>query len=270
VDRNVNFRRIVKLVRVVEENPRVKTFWFRDALCSKAKPGQFVMVWIIGVDEIPLSLSTIGDICSITVAKVGDATETMHKLKPGDSVGVRGPYGNGFKIVKGRVAVVAGGVGLATLLPLLERLKECGCRTEAFLGFRSKHDIFQLAKVERAVKPDGAVMVATDDGSIGFKGLVSELFEKHLRKSRPSYDVVYTCGPPAMIRRVYELCETWGLKIQASLEAYMKCGIGICGSCCIGPYRVCRDGPVFSASQLRKMPELGLYKRGPDGAKLPI
>jgi len=267
---NINFRRIVKLVRVVGENPRVKTFWFKDALCSKAKPGQFVMVWIIGVDEIPLSLSTIGDLCSVTVAKVGDATEAMHRLKPDDLIGVRGPYGNGFKIVKGRVAVVAGGVGLATLLPLVDKLKDYGCWIEVFLGFRSKHDVFQLARVERAVRPNGAVMIATDDGSIGFKGLVSELFETHLKRSKPSYDVVYTCGPPAMIRRVYELCETWNLKIQASLEAYMKCGIGICGSCCIGPYRVCKDGPVFSAPQLRKMPELGLYKRGPDGVKIPV
>lgn len=269
--RNLNRRRIVKILKIAEENHRVKTFWFRDTLCSKARPGQFVMVWVIGVDEIPLSLSTIGDPCSITVARVGDATEAMHRLKQGDIIAVRGPYGNGFKVVdKGRVAVVAGGMGLATLLPLMDRLKKSGCRIEVFLGFRSKHDIFQLARVEKAVEPKGCILMATDDGSMGFKGMVSELFELYLREHRPNYDMVYTCGPSAMIRRVYELCRAWGLKIQASLEAYIKCGIGICGSCCIGPYRVCKDGPVFSSSQLDKMPELGLYKRGPDGAKVPI
>lgn len=226
----------------------------------------------MGVDEIPLSLSSIGELSSVTVARVGDATEAMHRLKPGDLIAVRGPYGRGFRVrgLSGSVAVVAGGVGLATLLPLMDRLKTVGCRVEAFLGFRGRLDVFGLSRVAEAVKPGGSLMVSTEDGSMGFKGLVSDLFRSRLENHKPNYGMVYTCGPSTMIREIYRLCRLWGLRVQASLEAYMKCGLGICGSCCIGPYRVCRDGPVFSNRQLAKMPELGVYRRGSDGLRIPV
>jgi dihydroorotate dehydrogenase electron transfer subunit len=263
-----NVRRLIKIEEIIEENPKVKTFLFREKLCSKAKPGQFLMVWIIGVDEIPLSFSRIGDLCGVTVAKVGEATGAMHKLEVGDKLYVRGPYGNGFKEVEGLIAVVAGGIGLATLLPLIKKLNSLNCKIDAFIGFRSASNAFWINILANAV--NGKLIISTDDGSLGVKGLVSEVFREYIENSKPRYNMVYTCGPPAMIRQIFQNCEKVGYRVQASLEAYMKCGIGICGSCCLGPYRVCTDGPVFSNNQLAKMPELGIYKRGSNGLKIPI
>ncbi|MEM2849194.1 MAG: dihydroorotate dehydrogenase electron transfer subunit [Candidatus Bathyarchaeia archaeon] len=263
-----NVRRPVEAEVVLEENFKVKTFLFRDKLCSKAKPGQFLMVWIVGVDEIPLSISRIGDLCGVTVAKVGEATEAMHRLKVGDRFYIRGPYGNGFKEVGGYVAVVAGGIGLATLLPLIERLGTSSCKIDAFIGFRSRSNAFWVDTLTRTI--NGKLTISTDDGSLGVEGLISEVFKGYVENFKPQYDTVYTCGPPAMIRQVFQECKKMNYKVQASLEAYMKCGIGMCGSCCLGPYRVCSDGPVFSNNQLAKISELGIYKRGPDGLKIPI
>lgn len=264
----INVRRPVKIEAVIEENPRIKTFLFRDKFCSKGKHGQFIMVWIVGVDEIPLSISKIGDLCGVTVAKVGDATEAMHRLKVGDVFYVRGPYGNGFKELGDYVAVIAGGVGLATLLPLIERLRASNRKVDVFVGFRSKSDAFWIDVLSKIV--NGKFIISTDDGSLGVKGLISEIFKEYVENFKPRYDMIYTCGPPAMIRRVFQECNKMDYRVQASLEAYIKCGVGICGSCCLGPYRVCSDGPVFSNNQLAKMPELGIYKRGPDGSKIPI
>lgn len=261
-----NIRRPVEVELVLEENFKVKTFLFRDKLCSKARPGQFLMVWIVDVDEIPLSISRIGDLCGVTVAKVGEATEAMHKLKVGERFYIRGPYGNGFRETGDYVAVVAGGIGLAALLPLIERLNASNCKIDAFIGFRSRSDVFWVDTLVSII--NGKLIISTNDGSLGVEGLISEVFRGYVENSKPHYNMVYTCGPPAMIRQVFQECKKMNYKVQASLEAYMKCGIGICGSCGLGPYRVCSDGPVFSNNQLAKMPELGVYKRGPDGLKI--
>ncbi|MEM1569115.1 MAG: dihydroorotate dehydrogenase electron transfer subunit [Candidatus Bathyarchaeia archaeon] len=260
-----NIRRPVEICSVIEENFKVKTLLFKDRLCSKSRPGQFLMVWIVGVDEIPLSISRIGDICGITVAKVGEATEALHRLKVGDKFYIRGPYGNGFKEIGQYTAVVAGGIGLAALMPLIERLKTSNRKIDIFLGFRSKSDAFWIDLLAKNV--NGEFIISTDDGSLGVKGLISEIFQRFVEDFKPQYDTVYTCGPPSMIRQIFRVCERMRYRVQASLEAYMKCAMGICGSCCLGPYRVCSDGPVFSNRQLAKMPELGIYTRGSDGMK---
>ncbi|MFN3621746.1 MAG: dihydroorotate dehydrogenase electron transfer subunit, partial [Nitrososphaerales archaeon] len=169
-----NVRRPVEVEAVVEENFKIKTFLFKDKLCFKARPGQFLMVWIVGVDEIPLSISRIGDLCSVTVAKVGEATEAMHRLKVGDRFYIRGPYGNGFREGGGYVAIVAGGIGLAALLPLVERLNASNCKIDVFIGFRSKSDAFWVDKLTGFI--NGKLTISTDDGSLGVKGLISEVF----------------------------------------------------------------------------------------------
>jgi len=262
----INRLRIVKIQDVKEENSTVKTFTFRDKHCAKAKPGQFVMVWIPGVDEIPMSLSSISTdgISSITVAEVGEATKALHKKKVGEVLGIRGPYGNGFALTKGNVMIVGGGTGLTPLVPLAESLVRLSAKIVFMVGAKTWDDLFFLDKIGTVV-PE--VAATTEDGSYGLKGFVTELAEQILEKQR--FDMIYACGPEQMMFKMFLSSELHNTPFQASLERYIRCGIGICGSCCMGEYRICRDGPVFSGEQLRKARhEFGLFKREVDGNKV--
>ena len=218
------------------------------------------MVWIPGIDEIPMSLSHIGERQAITVKKIGEATSALYNLKEGDKIGIRGPYGHGFA-KKGRKALfVAGGIGIAPLLPLI---REYEGEKEVILGARTKNEII----FEDEIKKLAPLHISTDDGSYGFKGFATDLMSKLLNKD---FDIVYTCGPEKMMKRVYQICKENGIEMQASLERYMKCGIGICDSCSINGYKVCRDGPVFDIETLSKMTDFGKWKRNEAGKKIPI
>ena len=138
--------RMVKVEKVMVENSTVKTIFFRDGKCSMAEPGQFVMVWIPGVDEVPMSLSHIGrfeeeELSAISVRKVGEATEALHRLKAGDLIGVRGPLGSWFKPTDGKVILVGGGLGIAPLRPLLYKLKEKKCEATVIVGGKTVEDL---------------------------------------------------------------------------------------------------------------------------------
>jgi len=267
-----NQLRITKIPEIRKESPIVKTFIFHDKLCSEAKPGQFVMIWIPGVDEVPMSLSAIGPDgrCSITVAKVGEATETLHKRKTGDILGIRGPYGNGFVPVSGNTMVVGGGTGLAPLVPLTEELAELHARVVVVVGAKTKDEILFLDRITTALsRIDGRVVAVTEDGSHGVEGLATDVAEQLLKKER--FDMLYTCGPEEMMYKLFLLAERYEAPIQASLERLMRCAIGICGSCVIGKFRVCRDGPVFSLKQLREVrEEFGRFGRESTGKRVRI
>jgi dihydroorotate dehydrogenase electron transfer subunit len=259
--------RAVEIQRIVEENSLVKTFNFHDELCEKATPGQFVMVWIPGVDEIPMSLSAIeGGRCSFTVAKVGEATETLHKMKKGDLIGIRGPFGKGFSYVKGKVLIVGGGTGLLPLAVLAEKLSKIGADVTFLLGAKTRGELLFLDRIN---KISANVLVATDDGSFGLRGLVTEHAEKMLTEKR--FDMVYACGPEPMMVKMFSLAEKYNMPLQMSLERFMRCAVGLCGSCVIGIYRVCKDGPVFTNGQLKQVKEeFGKFKRDFDGRKIAV
>ena len=263
-----SYRR-VKIVNIVEETPQVKTFTFKDKLCSRAKAGQYLMLWVQGVDEIPISLSVINNegISSITVEKVGEATTALHEKKVGDFISIRGPYGNSFSLIKGNVLVVGGGMGVVPLLPLLNSLAKIGSSITLIVGARTEMEILPLTKAKFALKNvKGSLIVTTDDGSSGFRGLVTEPMEELLAKN--VFSVVYTCGPELMMRRVFEIAEGRGVNVQACFERIIRCSIGLCGSCVVGKFRVCKDGPIFSSEQLRKIPdEFGKFRRDFDGSK---
>jgi len=268
----VNRPRITKILEISRDNPTVKTFTFLDKLCSEATPGQFIMVWIPGVDEVPMSLSAIGPDgrSSITVAKVGEATEVLHKRKTGDILGIRGPYGNSFLPVSGNTMVVGGGTGLAPLAPLTEELAELHARVALIAGAKTQDEILFLDRTTTALsRIDGRVVAVTEDGSHGIKGLATDVAEQLLEKER--FDMLYTCGPEEMMYKLFLLAERYETPIQASLERLMRCAIGICGSCVIGKFRVCRDGPVFSLKQLREVKEeFGRFGRGSIGKRVHI
>ncbi len=253
---SVNCMRIVEIMEVKKESVKVRTFTFRDKLCRKAEAGQFVMVWIPGVDEVPMSLSTITSegLSSITVAEVGEATRALNQRKTGDIMGIRGPFGNGFTPIRGNVMIVAGGTGVGPLVPLTEKLAKTAAKVTLLVGAKTKDELLFLGRLEKALSHvDSKTVFTTDDGSYGLTGLVTEQAEQQLTKE--NFDVIYTCGPEQMIYKMFLLAEQHKIPLQASLERIMRCAIGICGSCGIGKLMVCKDGPVLTSEQLRSVKE---------------
>ena len=243
----------IEEVRVEAED--IKTFTFRDEACLTARPGQYVMVWAPGVDEVPMSLSTInrGGLSAVTVRRVGEATEELHKKREGDLIGVRGPLGKGFEPVDGRCLLVGGGTGVAALTPLAEELLEGGAEVCFILGGRNKGRLIFLERLEALLSGVGELVVATDDGSYGLQGFASLWAMR--RMGEGSFDMVYTCGPELMMVEVFKEAERHRIPVQASLERLIKCAVGLCGSCAVGGFRVCMDGPVFKSEQLRIISE---------------
>ncbi|MEM2936113.1 MAG: dihydroorotate dehydrogenase electron transfer subunit [Candidatus Bathyarchaeia archaeon] len=265
-----NRPRIVQLEEIRRETPNIKSLIFRDDACSRASPGQFIMVWIPGIDEIPMGLSTMDSsgLSAITVKRVGEASGALHNLKEGDIMGVRGPYGNGFKLVAGDLMIVGGGIGVAPLAPLAERLANAPNRVTFIIGAATRHELLFLDRVSLALsKVGGRVMVTTEDGSYGFKGLATDLADQTFNETKIT--MIYTCGREEMIKKMFQLAERHKTPLQTSLERIIKCSVGLCGSCTIGKYRVCRDGPVFSKEQLREVKdELGVFARDHCGKRV--
>ncbi len=261
--------RTTQIVEIRNESPTVKTFVFTDRLCSKAKPGQFLMLWIPGIDEIPLSIMDASNgLVSVSVKAIGDATRYMHTMQTGRTIGVRGPFGNSFTESRGRVLLVGGGTGTAPLLFLAKKLSAKTDRLTFVEGAKTKDELLFLQEICKICSDKNAI-TTTEDGTAGLKCLVTKTLSEIL--DREHFDMIYMCGPEVMVKKIFEMTDERKLPIEASLERLMRCGIGLCGSCVIGRYRVCRDGPVFTAAQLREIKnELGVSKIGLDGAKLPI
>lgn len=228
----------------------------------KTLPGQFVMVWIPGVDEIPMSVSHLDrDKIGITVKIAGDATRALCSLKKGARVRLRGAYGRPFEVRGSKPVLVAGGIGAAPLLLLASTMRASGIRGLTILGAKTEREIplqrdFEMLGFE--------TIISTDDGSKGFAGTASNCLRKELDAGR-LFDSVYCCGPEAMIRSVCDISLRKGLWGQAAMERLIKCGIGICGSCAINDRLVCRDGPVFDFSQLQDLSEFGKCRRDASG-----
>ncbi|RXE55963.1 dihydroorotate dehydrogenase [Methanoculleus taiwanensis] len=243
----------VTITRITEESPSIRTFTFDQEI--PFNPGQFVMVWVPGVDEIPMALSATD---AITVQKVGDATAALFSLGVGDQIGIRGPFGNGFAVT-GRTLAVGGGIGVSPLHPLAT----AGLVDVFLLGARSAEDLIFADRLAETT----TLFTATDDGSAGHHGFVTDLLG---RIDPIDFDHICVCGPEVMMRAVLGILERHGCtdRGQFSLHRYMKCGIGICGSCCTDPggLRVCRDGPVFTGDRLIAS-EFGHYTRDASGQR---
>jgi dihydroorotate dehydrogenase electron transfer subunit len=244
----------VTIVQVKKETPSIRTFFFDQAF--PFTPGQFVMVWVPGVDEIPMALSSEN---GITVQNAGDATSALiRRFGEGTQIGIRGPFGNGFSRGE-KILGIAGGVGAAPLLPLAR----ADCVMTLLLGARTETELLFIDQLDECTD----VLIATDDGSLGQRGFVTQLMDE---LNLGAYDRIAVCGPEAMMRSVLAKVEEKGIaqRTEFSLHRYMKCGIGVCGSCCIDPagLRVCRDGPVFTGDLLLKS-EFGHYSRDASGRK---
>jgi len=261
----IAYPKIVKIKKTKREAKNIKTILFEyDG--KNITPGQFLMIWIPGLDEIPMSISYINNKeIGFTFRKVGEATTALYNLKKGNKIGFRGPYGNGFTIKGKNILVVGGGTGIATLAPLIEKILSIkNKKLTAIFGAKTKDEMFFTRRF-RGIN----LKISTDDGSIGFKGMASELTEKIIKEE--NFDQVITCGPEKMMKKIVDICNLYKIPVQASLERYIKCGIGLCGQCCIGEgLRVCKDGPVFEGDVLNKISEFGYFKRDASGKKIKI
>jgi dihydroorotate dehydrogenase electron transfer subunit len=265
-----NQLRTNRIIEVKTESPTVKTLAFKDKKFARAMPGQFLMLWIPGTDEIPLSILNAEKKGNVTVAvkNVGEATKAIHELRAGDLIGVRGPFGNNFTLKKGNILIVGGGTGIAPLLFLVNKLPRKAAKLTFVIGARTKNELLLISDIQKACREEN-VVPTTEDGSYGIKCLATKPLESMLNKEK--FEMIYTCGPEKMMRQTFDLAENHGIALEASLERMMRCAIGLCGSCVIGRYRVCRDGPVFTSDQLRQLKdEFGVSKRAFDGKRIPI
>ncbi|HDQ16104.1 MAG TPA: dihydroorotate dehydrogenase electron transfer subunit [Bacteroidetes bacterium] len=259
----MNYPKITKIIDSQIESHDVKTVLFKHS--SKINPGQFYMIWIPRIDEIPMSVSYIDkDIKGITFRKIGDATNALFNLKKGDKIGIRGPYGNGFKIKGKKILFVGGGTGIAMIAPAVEQAIKKNVLCTVILGVKSKDGLFFEKRLKET---DAKVYVSTDDGSKGYKGFASDLAKELIQNEK--FDQILTCGPELMMKSIFE--NRKDISFQASMERYMKCGFGVCGQCCVGEgLRVCKEGPVFDENTLEKIEDFGIFKRDASGKKVKL
>ena len=221
-----------------------------------AIPGQFGMVWLSGVGQRPMSFSYSD---GISVKAVGPVSTALSALSVGDRLSVDGPLGRGFDIGGTSAVLIGGGFGIAPLRFLAERCHAQGITVTTLLGFRSVGDVF----FEQDLARYGDVYIATEDGSCGEQGLITCLFDA----AGTAFDRCYCCGPERMMAAVVDRFRG-AMPIQVSLERYMKCGRGLCGSCEMDGLLVCKDGPVFDAEALG--PSFGTMKRDRTGKRIPL
>jgi len=242
--------RIVRIEKVREEFPGNKTFYMEEEM--HFEPGQFVMVWLPGTDEKPMAVVPWDRKYAINIEGKGIATKKMLELKQGRRVGIRGPYGKPFT-VKGfkKAVIVAGGIGIDSIILLAQKLCENNCKTKIVLGGRTRERII----FEKELKPFGELFITTDDGSYGEKGQSTQALERILEQEKQG--MIFACGPEPMMVRALETAKKHGCGFECSLERHMKCATGVCGECVINDRLVCADGPVFSGSELEKFTEFG-------------
>jgi dihydroorotate dehydrogenase electron transfer subunit len=267
---DINRLRIVKIEKIVEETSTVRTFAFRDVASSIAGPGQFLMVWIPQVEELPMSVMIWSEksYAAVTVRKKGYGSTSLYNMRVGESLGVRGPYGNSFAIPMDarKVMLVGGGTGLVPLLRLAIHLNSTRIDTTLIIGAKTHSEVFfERLALNCLGDTIHRIVVTTEDGSYGIKGQTTDAMIKLIRSEK--FDAIYTCGPEGMMKKVYDLAEARSIPVQASLERHMKCGIGICASCCIGDKLVCKDGTVFDSENLSSLSEFGLEYRDKSGRK---
>lgn len=252
---------VVKVEEVIHEASHTRTYMFRAPF--DAQPAQFVMTWIPGVDEVPMALSYIGERKGVSVQAMGDSTQVMHEaVKVGDRIGVRGPLGNTFDLSGKNYLMVCGGTGIASVITVAEALAAQGKGVEMVMGARTKDQIIFEARARRCSN----LHMATDDGSAGFHGLSPTLATQLMDKGR--HDRVITCGPERMMEKIIRAAVERGTPVQASLERYMKCGIGICDACALDGYLVCVDGPIFDGRELLRTEDFGKYRRDQCGRRV--
>ena len=278
----------IKTVRVQKINLEcrdVKTLVFNmksstDENYIIPKPGQFIMVWVPGIDEVPMSLSGNdgkGN-WAITVKNIGECTNVMFNLSIGDYIGVRGPLGNHFKIpvdTSKKIFLIGGGIGMAPLKFLSTELIKRNLKYIIIEGAKNDGDLMFMDYFKVSTTNYSEVHYCTDDGSYGIKGVASDVFKEMVEKlSRKDLSnlIIFSCGPEMMLYKLFQICQEYNIEYYASLERIMRCGCGLCGLCTLDPLGllVCKDGPIFNSKTLKKIHDFGKYQRDFTGKKIGI
>jgi dihydroorotate dehydrogenase electron transfer subunit len=237
-------------------------------IAERTKPGHFVALQVGGSESSMLlrrafaiydvkERGVYGGTVEFIFSVHGKGTAWLAARRPQDKVDVVGPLGRPFRLPQGRVnaTLVGGGYGSAPLLPLARALRDRGCRVDFVLGAASIDRLFGQLDAKRM---SSSIAVTTDDGSMGEQGRVSDVLPQVL--DRTECDVVYACGPMAMLRAVSELAAQRGIPAQVAVEESMACGIGVCMTCVLPVVgddgvsrmvRSCVEGPVFLGDRVR-------------------
>lgn len=261
----------LRITEIRNEGRDVKTFFFDENM--RARPGRFVSAWIPDYGEKPFSISYDYPL-AITVKRIeknqknpmaGRFTNKLFELEKGDRVWISGPRGNGFpteSFNNRSVYIVAGGTGIVPVALLSQKIDNS--KIISFLGAKTVDDLIMGGRFV------GEVHVATEDGSLGEMGLVTDVLEKYDFKSTVNPRTrAAVCGPEKMMYKSVKILEDYIERenIYVCLERLMKCGVGLCGSCEIGGYRTCVDGPVLTAKELEDVSDFGRFKRDRYGRK---
>ena len=228
------------------------------------QPGQFSMLWIFGVGELPISISgdpSTQSELTYTVRSVGQATEALVTTEIGQQIGVRGPFGTGWPIDSARgkdVLIIAGGIGLAPLRPVIYRVlhqRDDYGRLIILYGARSPRDLLYRKELAAWARQKNCQLLSTVDyAGMNWRGHVG-VVTKLLRYTRlqPMQTTAMMCGPEIMMRVIGRELIHRGVpaeSIYLSMERNMKCAVGFCGHCQWGPHFICKDGPVFCYQQI--------------------
>jgi len=247
--------KIVKIEKIREETEDTKTFVLDSNL--DYSPGQFVELSVFGYGEAPISISGgDGKIC-LTIRAVGNVTRRIHEMKEGDEVGIRGPFGKGWPVEKAKgknLLLVAGGIGLAPLRPVIEYvLKHRDNFRMVTLLYGARKPSLMLFKYEfERWSKEMDTLFTVDEPEPGWNGHVGVVTTLCDKIRHVDSTITFMCGPPVMMKYTSMVLMELGFppgEMYLSLERNMKCGIGICGHCAVGGVYVCRDGPVFSLNK---------------------
>ena len=245
--------------KVIKECEDLYTFHILTQ--EEAKPGQYNMLYVFGIGEAPITIASKGDDYVLhTVRAVGDVTRHIDRLKEGDVLYYRGPYGNTWDVEKAfnrDVLVLSGGLGLAATRWLFEEIisgKYPVGKVVHVYGSKNA-DSLLYSYLYEDWKRMSTFEVVVDDAPEGWKGKRGMITHAIEEMNFSKDTVVFMCGPDPMVKACVGLLQKKGIPIEniyASLERHMKCSVGTCGHCMIGPYFVCKDGPVFRYDLIRE------------------
>ncbi|MBT4120452.1 MAG: dihydroorotate dehydrogenase electron transfer subunit [Candidatus Magasanikbacteria bacterium] len=270
-----NNPQFIPISKIVEEAQDIKTFYFEHSLNSK--PGQFIMLWVPEHDQKPFSIAyDDGKSFGLTFFKRGPTTTKLFDMKVGERVGIEGPFGTSFsRKPDTHYIMVAGGYGAAPLGFLAESLlsppagggdarRAEGVGVDFCVGARNKDLVLFKNRIEKI--PNTKLHIATDDGSEGHKGYITDILS-NLIDSAEKKVLVVTCGPELMEKKILNICNEKNTDCEISIERYMKCGVGICGQCAVDPIGICmcKEGPVVKRELANKITEFGKYHRDKSG-----
>ncbi len=270
--KNISQPYLMEIIKVVPETGDTKTFHiqFQEASLRESfsfVAGQFAEYSVFGEGEATFCISSSPTRMShleFSVKRVGRVTHALHQLNEGDTIGFRGPYGNHFpldKLKEKNLLFIGGGIGLAPLRSLIHNVVDTRAdyrEITILYGARSPQDLcFQYDLESWGGNPSLEMVTTVDVGDDNWKGKVG-LVPMVLEEIKPSSKetMAITCGPPIMIRYTLKSLEKLGFtpsQVWTTLEMKMKCGLGKCGRCNIGPLYICKDGPVFSYGKLKEM-----------------